>query len=216
MTVMSAPVDDTPGPPPAGEPPEGRRRRTAVIVATAAAVLAVVALLVVGLMNQGVESTIQDALAEGERPDAPALRLPVLTAGDGVGPVGAEFDLADLRGSVVVLNFWASWCPPCEAEAPLLEGVARGYRGRGEKVVVLGVDVEDLPDSARAFIARHEVSYPNVRDKGDDVKLRFQVGQLPETFVIDPDGRIAVKHIGQLTSPAQLTSPIEQLLGEGA
>jgi cytochrome c biogenesis protein CcmG/thiol:disulfide interchange protein DsbE len=198
------------------EPREGGRRRMIVIIASAVAVLAVVALLIVGLMNQGVDSTIQDALAEGERPEAPALQLPVLTAGDGVGPEGAEFDLEDLRGSVVVLNFWASWCPPCEAEAPLLEGVARGYRSRGDDVVVLGVDVEDLPDSAREFIERHSISYPNVRDKSDDVKLRYEVGQLPETFVIDQDGRIAVKHIGQLTSPAQLTTPIEQLLGEGA
>jgi cytochrome c biogenesis protein CcmG/thiol:disulfide interchange protein DsbE len=216
MSWMSEPDDETRGAGPGDARPEGRRRRTAVIVASAAAALAVVALLVVGLMNQDVESTIQDALAEGERPDAPALRLPVLTAGDGVGPVGADLDLADLRGSVVVLNFWASWCPPCEAEAPLLEGVARGYRSRGDEVVVLGVDVEDLPDSARAFIERHDVTYPNVRDKSDDVKLRFQVGQLPETFVIDREGRIAVKHVGQLTSPAQLTTPVEQLLGEGA
>jgi|AutmiccommuBRH23_1029490.scaffolds.fasta_scaffold76090_2 cytochrome c biogenesis protein CcmG/thiol:disulfide interchange protein DsbE len=216
MTSMAEPVHDPPPPDPGAEPPDGGRRRTVVIVVSAVAVAAIVALLVVGLMNQGVESTIQDALAEGERPEAPALQLPVLTAGDGVGPVGSQFDLTDLRGSVVVLNFWASWCPPCEAEAPLLEGVARGYRSRGEEVVVLGVDVEDLADSAREFIARHEVSYPNVRDKGDDVKLRFEVGQLPETFVIDADGRIALKHIGQLTSPAQLTTPIEQLLAEGA
>jgi cytochrome c biogenesis protein CcmG, thiol:disulfide interchange protein DsbE len=216
MTGMNEPAADPSAPESGDETREGRRRRMIAIVSSAAVALAIVALLVVGLMNQGVESTIQDALAEGERPQAPALRLPVLTAGDGVGPVGAEFDLADLRGSVVVLNFWASWCPPCEAEAPLLEGVARGYRSRAENVVVLGVDVEDLPDSARAFVERHEVSYPNVRDKGDDVKLRFQVGQLPETFIIDADGRIALKHIGQLTSPAQLTTPIEQLLGEDA
>lgn len=199
-----------------GEPPEsGGRRRAITIAASALAAAAVVVLLAVGLMNQGVDSTIQDALAEGERPDAPDLELPVLHAGDGVGPAGARFDLESLRGSVVVLNFWATWCGPCEEEAPLLEGVARGYRDRpGDDVVVLGVDVEDLSADARDFIARHGISYPNVRDGGDSTKRSFEVGGLPETFVIDADGRIAVKHVGEITSARQLTNPIEQLLDE--
>ena len=218
MTDVST---DDPLLPGGGDEPAGGgrpgRRRALLIGASAAAALLVVVLLAVGLMNRGVESTIQDALAEGERPDAPGLVLPVLHPGDGVGPEGADFDLERLRGSVVVLNFWASWCEPCEIEAPILEGVARGYRGRADAdVVVLGVDVEDLSRDARAFLARHEVSYPNLRDGGDRSKRRFQVRGLPETFVIDPQGRIAVKHVGQLTSAEQLTNPIEQLLAEGA
>lgn len=191
--------------------PSGRRRGI-IIAASAIAVIAVIAMLAVGLMNQGVSSDIQDALAAGDRPDAPHLELPILSTGDGVAPAGADLDLEELRGRVVVLNFWASWCPPCEAEAPLLEGVARGYRDRGEQVVVLGVDVEDLPASARKFIDKHGLTYPNVRDPSDATKLRYEVGSLPETFVIDPDGRIALKHIGQLTDPAQLTTAIDQLL----
>lgn len=198
-----------------GAPAEGRRRRMITIIATATAAVLLVAVLAVGLMNRGVETTIQDALEAGERPDAPSLSLPVLHAGDGIGPEGSELDLDELRGSVVVLNFWASWCGPCEAEAPILEGVARGYRDRADAdVVVLGVDVEDVSRDARAFIARHGVSYPNVREGGDATKRRFEVGGLPETFVIDPEGRIAVKHVGELTSARQLTNPIEQLLDE--
>ena len=208
---MENPSPDSP--PDDGQTPETRRRRRRiVIVASAVVVVAVIAMLAVGLMNQGVPSNIQDALAAGDRPAAPSLELPVLTAGDGVGPEGEDFNLEELRGSVVVLNYWASWCPPCEAEAPILEGVARGYRERGDKVVVLGVDVEDLPASARGFIEKHQVSYPNVRDPSDATKLRFEVGSLPETFVIDADGRIALKHVGQLTDPAQLTNGIDQLL----
>lgn len=211
MPWMENSAPDTP-PDDGQEAGTRRRRRGIVIVSSATVVVAVIAMLAVGLMNQGVSSDIQDALAAGDRPQAPRLELPVLTAGDGVGPIGDDLDLEDLRGSVVVLNFWASWCPPCEAEAPLLEGVARGYRARGEKVVVLGVDVEDLPASALKFTEKHQLTYPNVRDPSDATKLRFEVGSLPETFVIDPDGNIALKKIGQLTDPAQLTTAIEQLL----
>jgi cytochrome c biogenesis protein CcmG, thiol:disulfide interchange protein DsbE len=207
------PADGAPAGEGSGDPPG--RRRAFVIAGTALAGLALVALLTIGLMNRDVESTIQDALSAGERPGAPALSLPVLSAGDGIGPVDATFDLAEARGRVVVLNFWASWCKPCEAEAPILEGIARGYRARGADVVVVGVDVEDLRASAERFIDRFDVSYPNVRDSGDATKLRFQVGQLPETFVIDAEGRIALKHIGQLTSPRQITNAVEQLLVEG-
>ncbi len=196
-------MDDSDAPRTQSSTPRERRRRTIVIVSSAVAVLAVVVLLAIGLMNQGIDSTIQDALDAGDRPDAPELALPVFTAGDGIGPVDAPFDLRDARGKVVVLNFWASWCPPCEAEAPILEGVARGYRQLGKDVVVIGVDVEDVPSSAREFIRTHEVSYPNLRDRGDDVKRRFEVGNLPETFVIDQSGRIAVKQVAR--SPRRAT-----------
>lgn len=217
MALM--PTDDSAPPtatPPSSDPPSptGRRRRAWVIGGTAAAILAVVVLLVVGLMHQGVGSTIQDALAAGDRPQAPDMDLPVFNAADGVGPEGASYDLRDLRGQVVVLNFWASWCDTCKEEMPLLEGAARGYRARGDRVVVLGVNVQDLPNNARGFLKEYAVSYPNLRDKGDTTKLRYEVGGLPETFIIDQRGRIAVKQVGQLTDIAQISTPVDQLLKE--
>lgn len=189
------------------------RRRTVGATVAGVLVLGVIALLVIGLLNRDVGTSIQDALAEGKRPAAPDITLPVLVAGDGVGPVKSEVSLKDLRGKVVVLNFWASWCGPCAAEAPVLERVAEHYREKGEDVVILGVDVEDLRGDALGFVAEHQVTYPSLRDGEDKARQAYQVPALPETFVIDPEGRIALKIAGAVTDPQQLTQPIAQIQG---
>lgn len=209
---MEPPTEDT-------APPQGGwdRRRTIAAVVGGVVVLGVIALLVVGLVNKDqIGTSIQDALAAGERPDAPALALPVLVAADGIGPAGSEVSLDDLRGRTVVLNFWASWCPPCEAESPVLEEVARRYRQRGDEVVVLGVDVQDLRGNALGFIEDNGLTYPSLRDGGDDAMNDYQVPALPESFVIDPQGRIALKVRGAVEDPGQLTTAIDQVLAEGA
>lgn len=213
---MDAPEDTTAGPPDAGgddDNPRWDRRRTIGALVGGSLVLSVVVLLVVGLMNRDLGTSIQDALAEGERPDAPALTLPVLFAADGVGPEGAEVSTADLGGRIVVLNFWASWCAPCEAEAPVLEEVAERYREGGE-VVVVGVDVQDLRERALEFIEKTGVTFASLRDGTDAAQRAYEVPALPETFVIDTEGRIALKVAGQLTDPEQLTNAIEQIRAE--
>lgn len=199
--------------------PPGRgwdRRRTIGAVVGGVAVVGVILLLVVGLVNKDqLGTSIQDALAAGERPDAPEITLPVLSAGDGIGPAGEEVSLSDLRGRTVVLNFWASWCEPCEVEAPVLESVARRYRAGGD-VVVLGVDIQDLREEALDFISRNRLTYPSLRDGEDDAKNAYQVPALPETFLIDPQGRIALKVAGVIQRPEQLTTAIEQIRREPA
>src|SRR5690606_17496143 len=99
--------------------------------------------------------------------DAPEFTLPVLVSGPGLPPVGEELTLTSLRGKVVVLNMWASWCDPCRDEAPILESVWNRYRDRG--VVVLGANVRDLEGKALEFHETYGMSFPSVRDGEGDV-----------------------------------------------
>ena len=208
--------DQDPGTPPEGaEEPRWDRRRTVGAVVGGAIVLGIVLLLVVGLANKDLGTSIQDALEKGKRPDAPAFELPVIASGDGIGPTGSTVSLADLKGRIVVLNFWASWCSPCKDEAPILEEVARRYRLSGD-VKVVGVDVQDLREKAVGFIRDQGLTYPSLRDGGGDVQQDFQVPALPETFVIDQQGRIALHVSGGVRTPLDLTTAIEQLRAEAS
>lgn len=101
---------------------------------------------------------------------------------------GETIRLADLRGQVVVLNFWASWCVPCRIEAPELETVWREYRERG--VVFLGVAYVDAEPKSLAFIDEFRLTYPNAPDTGTRVSDAYHIRGVPETFVIDRDGNI--------------------------
>lgn len=201
---------EAPDEPPAA--PTRDRRRLVGAVVGGTLVLLVLLLLVVGLANKDVGSRINDALAAGERPDAPEITLPVLLAGDGVGPEGAEVSLDDLRGRVVVLNLWASWCEPCRAEAPLLESLAQRYRQSGEGVVFLGLDTQDLSGDARAFARRYGLTYPSLRDGTDRSERAFEATGVPETWIIDRQGRIAYHHIGAVTDPEEIERPLRGVL----
>jgi cytochrome c biogenesis protein CcmG/thiol:disulfide interchange protein DsbE len=111
---------------------------------------------------------------------------------------GAPLSLESLRGKVVVLNFWASWCvPACYEEAPALERTWRAYKDNG--VMVVGVDVQDKEAAAREFLARFEHSFPNAPDPKGRVSVDYGVYGVPETFFIDRKGRVRFKHVGALT-----------------
>jgi cytochrome c biogenesis protein CcmG, thiol:disulfide interchange protein DsbE len=111
---------------------------------------------------------------------------------------GDPLTLAGLRGKVVVVNFWASWCyPACYEEAPVLERGWRAYRERG--VVVVGVDIQDKDDPARKFIRDFDLTFPNAPDRSGKVSVDYGVYGVPETFFIDRQGRIRSKHVGAVT-----------------
>lgn len=123
---------------------------------------------------------------------------------------GGTLRLADMRGQVVVLNFWASWCyPACWNEAPRLQAAWDQYRDQG--VMIVGLNYQDREADARAFIERFGKTFPNGPDTGTRIAIDYGVYGVPETFFIDPQGRIAHKHIGEI-STAVLHEWITRLL----
>jgi cytochrome c biogenesis protein CcmG, thiol:disulfide interchange protein DsbE len=124
----------------------------------------------------------------------------------------APLTLEEMRGKIVLLNFWASWCiPACYDEAPTLERTWLAYKDKG--VMVVGVNVQDTAEPARKFLARFGHSFPNAPDPKGHVAVDYGVYGVPETFFIDRRGRVRFKHVGALTDEAA-RQRLESLLEE--
>lgn len=140
------------------------------------AVLAVLGLLAFGLLNKGAAK-----IAVGE--PVPDKALPVL-------PGPGEGSIDDHRGEWVLVNLWASWCIPCREEAPVLE---RFYeRNNGHEATVVGINVQDNEDDALAFLREHPTGYPQLRSVGDERSDAFGSTGVPENFLVEPDGDLAL------------------------
>ncbi len=124
---------------------------------------------------------------------------------------GQQIHLSDLRGKVVVLNFWASWCIPCEQEAAGLESVWRQYQDSGQ-VIFLGANYVDTEPEAKGYLAKFDITYPNGPDLGTHISQEFRIRGVPETYFIDRDGNLAYAQIGPFSSAQQIKAIIEPLL----
>ncbi|HEX9274399.1 MAG TPA: TlpA disulfide reductase family protein [Candidatus Binatia bacterium] len=112
---------------------------------------------------------------------------------------GGTLNSKDILGKAVLVNFWASWCVPCRAEARALEETWQKYRDRG--VGFLGVNIQDKDEDARAFMKEFGITYLNGRDTDGKIAVDYGVWGIPETFFIDPQGRITYKHAGEVKAP---------------
>jgi cytochrome c biogenesis protein CcmG/thiol:disulfide interchange protein DsbE len=165
-------------------------RRSAVPLVAVLAVAALVGLLVYGLAARSEDTTLDEAVQKSERPVAPDLALPVLGS-------DAKQSLADLRGQVVVLNFWASWCEPCRGEAPELERVQKRLIA-DHAGTVLGVTFRDASKDSTAFMREFGLTYPSIRDVDGKLAQQYGTRALPETFVIDRQGRVVALSRGAI------------------
>lgn len=159
-----------------------------------------VVLALLGLLGWGLLKSQKGPVENGVAPDFS------LTGFD-----GRTATLSELRGQVVIVNFWASWCLPCREEAAYLEQTWRKYKDQG--VVFIGVDYVDTEKAALAYIDEFDITYINGPDIGTRISDAYNIQGVPETFFIAKNGELRGMHIGPLKAP-ELDEKIEELLAE--
>lgn len=145
-------------------------------------------------------------ISAGERKDA------VKASGEDLD--GKTLDLTSFQGKVTVVNFWASWCAPCRAEAPALEQVYSDNKDKG--VAFVGVDIKDTRDAAKAFLRTYKSTYPSFFDPQARITLAFRTvnpSAVPTTLILDKQGRVAVQMSGQV-SKSKLDPVLAQIMAE--
>lgn len=166
-------------------------RRYVLPASVVLAAVALLALLAFGVSQQGANTSIDSAVQRGVHPIAPNshFALPIL------GSSGSE-SLADFRGKVVVLNVFASWCDPCKAEAPILE--QEQHRLAGKEATIVGITYLDNSSDSEQFVRQEHITYPVLRDVSGSFIRAFGTTGVPETFVINRQGRIVALRRYQL------------------
>src|SRR5512143_4079650 len=184
-------------PPAAGSPDAGveRRKLKAGWIVTFGVVV-----LLLGFLGWGLYKSNTGPRASGLAPDF------TIQSFD-----GQTVTLSQLRGKVVIVNFWASWCPPCREEAAYLEQTWRKYQDRG--VVFLGVDWVDTPKEALAYMKEFDLTYFNGPDLGTRIATAYRIKVVPETYFVAKNGELRGVHIGPLQTP-ELDQKIDELLAE--
>ena len=178
-------------------PVKAPRKRTRGIVIAVGILVGVLAVMWAAIRVLEGTGLSQEPFGE----TAPAFEGPLLGG-------GGNLALADLKGTPVVLNFWASWCGPCKEEAPVLAAAEKEWRAKG--VVFLGVDSEDTNSDALEFVDDYGIEYRSVTDPQGKIELEYGVTGFPETFFIDANGVIQGKYIGAIDA-ATLDASITQI-----
>jgi thiol-disulfide isomerase/thioredoxin len=182
------------------ERPHGR-------VGVAVLVLAVAAgFALIPRLTRGCEATALDE-------DAPAFKGRVVAnaealATDGAPPP-ATLELAALKGHPVVLDFWATWCGPCQAESPIVNTIAQRYRDKG--LVVVGVNTSDEDGLAAAFVKKKRLEFPMIYDEGSSIAKAYGVSSLPTLIVVSKAGKIVAVRRG-VTSDSALDEIVRRYL----
>ncbi|GHO89587.1 TlpA family protein disulfide reductase [Dictyobacter formicarum] len=178
-----------------------RKRNIVVFVVTNILIIGVLVLLWTQLTTPATTATHSpdDPSVVGEVSSpligkaAPAFELPLLNGN------GEKVKLADYKGKPVIVNFWASWCDPCNAEAPFLQSSWLDLKSKG--VVMIGIDGGETTSAGSKFLQKYGVTYTNIADNvGGDTSIAYGVTRMPETFFIDRDGKVVSHWIGALDS----------------
>ncbi|CAB4860700.1 MAG: redoxin domain-containing protein [Actinobacteria bacterium] len=151
-----------------------------------------VALIIFGVSQTGDDRTLDQAVANASKPIAPGWtdKLPSLS--------GPSQSLSDYKGKVIVLNLWASWCPPCRDEAPLLQRTQLKIAKLG--ATVIGVTWNDSVPDAKEFARKTGMTYPQLRDVTGSFAKAYGTKGLPETFIINRQGRVVALNRGEITA----------------
>ncbi len=181
-------------------------RRTLAIVALVTPALALIALLAWAMVRSGgtpgglfVNSQLGEiSIKEGPAPDFSLTTLD-----------GEELRLSDLRGKLVMIDFWSSWCPPCREEAPALAQTYKDYQNRD--VEFIGIAIWDSKDEVEKFVRRYGVTYTNGLDEKGIIAIDYGVKGIPEKFFVDRDGNLIRKFIGPMGAQ-DLKTILDELL----
>lgn len=152
------------------------------------------------LIGWGLSRSMRGAILEGA--EVPPFTLTTFD--------GESFDSADHAGKVIVINFWASWCQPCEAEARELEEAYQVYKADGE-VIFVGLAYVDTEPNSLAYLQKFNITYPNGPDLATKVSQMFRTTGVPETYIIDRQGRLAFTKKGPFSSTQEIVTLVEEV-----
>ena len=202
---MSEIVENTPVQEPVSKKKQGRRRKTLIFVVVSLVNAGLLIVLLIFLLTPSSKPASDPIVGH----PAPGFSLAIvgLASGKGTGTLS----LLDFKGKAIVLNFWASWCAPCQEELPLLEGAWKRMQAQGKDVVFVGIDYQESNSTATGFLQQNGVTYPAVLDASGSVASRYGITSLPDTFFINRDGTVVSKVLRELTSQV-LSSNLEMIV----